>query len=141
MNQPTQFPVHVKTIISHIRRWCSRIWRTVSAEIDLTTPSRTNRRAISAQSHCDNDRPRSSGRSQAIFTTCIATSAGEGRLAALAGAVAQPFQAILQELRDPLPHVLLRHVDQPRWTRRRSMKGSVFVLLDSSAPRVSAEIA
>ena len=34
------------------------------------------------QSHCDNDRPSSSGRSQAIFTTWIATSGGKDRLAA-----------------------------------------------------------
>jgi hypothetical protein len=74
-----------------LRRWCSRIWRTVSAEIDSTTPSRTNCRAISVQSHCDNDRPTSSGRSQAIFTTCIATSGGKDRLTATPGTIVQPL--------------------------------------------------
>ena len=51
-------------------------------EIDVTTPSSFNWRAISVQSHCDNERPTSSGRSQAIFTTCTATSGGKDRLAA-----------------------------------------------------------
>src|SRR3954464_3720236 len=64
------------------------------------------------QSHCDNDRPSSSGRSQAIFTTWIATSGGKDRLSAAPGTIAQPLQAILQEALDPLPHVLLRQVDQ-----------------------------
>jgi hypothetical protein len=65
------------------------------------------------QSHCDKDRPTSSGRSQAIFTTWIATSGGKDRLAAASGTIAQPLQAIVQEPLDPLPNVLLRQVDQP----------------------------
>jgi hypothetical protein len=65
------------------------------------------------QSHCDNDRPSSSGRSQAIFTTYIATSGGKDRLSAASGTVAQSVQAILQEALDPLSYVLLRQVDQP----------------------------
>jgi hypothetical protein len=39
------------------------------------------------QSHWDKDRPSSSGRSQAIFTTYIATSGGKDRLAAASGAI------------------------------------------------------
>jgi hypothetical protein len=52
-----------------LKRWLKRRRRTVSTEIDATTPSRTNCRAISVQSHCDNERPSSSGRSPAILTT------------------------------------------------------------------------
>jgi hypothetical protein len=96
-----------------LSRWWSRIWRTISAEIDVTTPSRTNWRAISAQSHCDHDRPASSGRSQAIFTTCLATSGGKDRLAAATGAIAQPVETIRQEPLDPRAYVLLGQVHQP----------------------------
>jgi hypothetical protein len=65
------------------------------------------------QSHCDNDRPSSSGRSQASFTTWIATSGGKDRLAAASGTIAQSVQAILQEALDPLSYMLFRQVDQP----------------------------
>src|SRR6266446_18229 len=42
-----------------------------------TTPSRTNCRASSALSHCDKDRPITSGRSQANLTTYNATTGGK----------------------------------------------------------------
>ena len=87
--------------------------RTVSAEIDFTTPSRTNCRAISVQSHCDNERPSSSGRSQAILTTYIATSGGKDRLAAASGAIVQAVEATLEEPLDPLADMLLGQADQP----------------------------
>jgi hypothetical protein len=40
------------------------------------------------QSHCDSERPTSSGRSQAIFTTYIAKSGGKDRLAAASRTIA-----------------------------------------------------
>jgi hypothetical protein len=87
--------------------------RTVSAEMLETTPSRTNCRAISVQSHCDRERLSSSGRSQAILTTYIATSGGKGRLAAAPGAIVQAGQAALEEPLDPLADMLLGQADQP----------------------------
>src|SRR5829696_2778557 len=96
-----------------LSRWCNRIWRTVSAEIDSTTPARASWRAISVQSHCDNDRPASSGRSQTIFTACIATSGGKDRLAAAAGSVVQAVETVLQEPLDPLADVPLGQAGQP----------------------------
>ena len=62
-----------------------------------TMPSRTNGRAISVQSRWDSVRPRSSGRSQAIWTTSIATSGGKDRLAAAAGAIVQAGEAALEK--------------------------------------------
>src|SRR3954449_10464659 len=47
-----------------------------------TTPSATSWRAISRQSQKDRERPRPSGRSQAILTRCSATSGGKDRRAA-----------------------------------------------------------
>src|SRR3954469_15008737 len=87
--------------------------RTVSAEMLDTTPSRTNCRAISVQSHCDKERLSSSGRSQAILTTYIATSGGKDRLAAAAGAIVQAGEAIVEEPLDPLADMLLGQADQP----------------------------
>ncbi|MBV8316061.1 MAG: hypothetical protein JOZ53_14055 [Planctomycetaceae bacterium] len=51
-----------------LRRWWSRIWRTIPAAIGFTTPSRTSWWASSVQPYCDNDRPTSFGRFQAIPT-------------------------------------------------------------------------
>jgi hypothetical protein len=62
-------------------------------------------------SHCDNDRPCSSGRSQAIFTTCIATAGGKDRLAAAPRTIVESLQALLEEALDPLSDVLLRQAD------------------------------
>src|SRR5215831_16334167 len=72
-----------------------------------TMPSRTNARATSAQSHCDRDRPRRSGRSQASLTACNATAGGKGGLAPAAGSVLQALKALGQEALDPLAEVLL----------------------------------
>src|SRR5262245_43772027 len=72
-----------------------------------TMPSRTNARAISAQSHCDSDRPRRSGRSQASLTVCSATAGGEGGLAPAAGSILQAVEALGREALDPLAEVLL----------------------------------
>jgi hypothetical protein len=47
----------------------------------------------------------------------------QDRLAAAAGTITQPRQAILQEPLDPLPHVLLRQVDQPRDLDQRQPVG------------------
>src|SRR5687768_16067333 len=74
--------------------WESRIRRTVSAEMAGTIPSSTNARASSAQSHCDRDRPRWSGRSLAIVTRCIATSGVKKRFPATAGFIVQPSDAV-----------------------------------------------
>src|SRR5262249_6617658 len=88
-----------------LRWWCSRIRRTVSGEMPGTTPSATNWRAISRQSHSDSDRPRSSGRAQAILTRCSATSGGKDRLAAGSGPVAEADQAVEPEAFGPLADV------------------------------------
>src|SRR5262245_49030357 len=94
-----------------LRRWCRRICRTDSTEMLGTTPSRTNARAISAQSHCDRDRPRRSGRSQASLTACTATAGGKGGLTSAAGSVLQALEALGQEPLDPLADVLLGQAD------------------------------
>src|SRR5262249_61078555 len=86
--------------------------RTVSAEMLETTPSRTSCRAISVQSHCDNERPSSSGRSQAILTTYIATSGGKDRLAAAPGAIGEAGGAAVEEPLGPLADSLLGPPDQ-----------------------------
>jgi hypothetical protein len=54
--------------------------RTVSVEMLSTIPSSTSFFDNSLESHCERDLPLSSGRSQAIFTRCTATSGGEKRL-------------------------------------------------------------
>src|SRR5262249_55468989 len=88
-----------------LRWWCSRIRRTVSGEMAGTTPSATNWRAISRQSQSASDRPRSSGRSQAILTRCRATSGGKDRLAAGSGPGAGAGQAEGPEAVGPLADV------------------------------------
>src|SRR3954470_14873647 len=74
-----------------------------------TTPSAPNCRAISRQSQKDSDRPRSSGRSQAILTRCSATSGGKDRLAAGSGSVAEAGQAMESEAGGPLADVAHAH--------------------------------
>src|SRR3954467_6082367 len=73
-----------------------------------TTPSATSWRAISRQSQKDRERPRSSGRSQAILTRCSATSGGKDRLAAGSGLVVKSGEPPGPEPFGPLadvPHV------------------------------------
>src|SRR4051812_32111584 len=72
-----------------------------------TTPSATNCRAISRQSQKDSERPRSSGRSQAILTRCSATPGGKDRLAAGSGLVVKSSEPVGPEPLGPLadmPH-------------------------------------
>src|SRR5262249_23988472 len=83
--------------------------RTVSGEMSGTTPSATNWWAISRQSQSDSDRPRSSGRSQAILTRCSATSGGKDRLAAGSGPVAEAGQPEEPEAFGPLVDVPHAH--------------------------------
>src|SRR6516165_4947638 len=99
--------------------------RTVSAEIDSATPSRISRRAISVQSHWDNERPSSSGRSQAILTTYIATSGGKDRLAAAPGAIGEAGDAAVEEPLDPLADVLLGQADQAGHLDQRGALGDL----------------
>src|SRR5262245_19826091 len=87
--------------------------RTVSAEISATTPSRTNWRAISVQSHWDKDRPRSSGRAQAILTTYIATAGGTARPSAGPRAGMPGGAAAVEQVLDPLADMLLAQADRP----------------------------
>jgi hypothetical protein len=54
----------------------------------------TNWRLMSAQSHCDSERPAVSGRWQASFTACIATAGGKDRRAAGARAILQAVQTL-----------------------------------------------
>jgi hypothetical protein len=42
----------------------------------------------------------------------MAISGGKDRLAAASRTIAQPFESIVQKPLDPLPHVLLRQVDE-----------------------------
>ena len=79
--------------------------RTVSGEMLGTTPSATSWPASSWQSHSDSDRPRSSGRSQAILTRCSATSGEKDRLAAGPGPVAEAGQAVGSKPFGPLTDV------------------------------------
>src|SRR5579883_2622364 len=83
--------------------------RTVAAEMPATTPSATNVRAISAQSHWQSERSRSSGRSQAILTTCRATAGGENGPPARPRPVLQPVNPRGHEALGPLTHVPLGH--------------------------------
>src|SRR5687768_17478347 len=83
--------------------------RTVSGEMLVTTPSSTSWRAISRQSQVDKERPRSSGRSQAILTACSATSGGKDRLAAGSGLVAESGEPVGPESFGPLADVSHAH--------------------------------
>src|SRR3954449_6769665 len=74
-----------------------------------TTPSATSRRAISRQSQKERDRPRSSGRSQAILTRCSATSGGKDRLAAGSGLVVKAGEPLGSESFGPLADVPHTH--------------------------------
>ena len=80
---------------------------------DRLSPCR--RAPIGARSRCSPTGTtiarRSSGRSQAILTTSIATSGGKDRLAAASGTIVQAVEAALQEPLDPLADVLLGQVD------------------------------
>src|SRR3954470_19911652 len=70
-----------------------------------TTPSATSWRAISRQSQKDRERPRSSGRSQAILTRCSATAGGKDRLPAGAGLVVKSGEPVGPEPLGPLADV------------------------------------
>src|SRR5689334_2088710 len=76
-----------------------------------TMPSRTSSRAISAESHCDDERPLRSGRSQAILTACRATEGGKGGLAPPSRPVLQALQAAGEEALGPLTDMLLGQAD------------------------------
>ena len=73
--------------------WCASIRWTVCGEIASTMPSRTNCRASSALSHCDRERPTTSGRSQASLITYNATTGGKNRPSAGAFFVGQTLDA------------------------------------------------
>src|SRR5262245_16040151 len=77
-----------------------------------TTPSAINCRAISRQSQKDRERPRSSGRSQAIVTRCSATSGGKDRLAAGAGLVVKSGESVVAEPFGPLADVPHAHATE-----------------------------
>jgi hypothetical protein len=87
--------------------------RTVSAEMLVTTPSATSWRPSSTQSHWLSDRPSRSGRSHAIFTTCIATAGGKDRPAAGSLLVAQAVEAGVGEPLGPLAQVLAAQARLP----------------------------
>src|SRR3954463_7126596 len=74
-----------------------------------TTPSWINWRAISAQPHCDSDRPSVSGRSQAILTMWRATEGGKGGLSPASRPIAQAVEGLVEEAADPLADMLLGH--------------------------------
>src|SRR4051794_138262 len=74
-----------------------------------TTPSATSWRAISRQSQKDRERPRSSGRSQAILTRCSATAGGKDRLAARSGLVMKSGEAVGPEPLGPFADVPHAH--------------------------------
>src|SRR4051794_35924322 len=78
-----------------------------------TTPSATSCRAISRQSQKDKERPRSSGRSQAILTRCSATTGGKDRLAAGSGLVLKSGEAVGPEPLGPLADVPRAHAAEP----------------------------
>src|SRR3954467_13955526 len=75
---------------------------TVCGEIESTTSSAFSRRANSAQSQCDSERPSLSGRSHAILTRCTATSGGKDRRATGSFAIPESGDALLAEAFDPL---------------------------------------
>src|SRR5215472_4317018 len=81
--------------------------RTVSTEMRGTIASATSWAANSWQSQKLSDRPRSSGRSQAILTRWSATSGGKDRLAAGPRLVAQASQSLVAVSLGPfadMPH-------------------------------------
>src|SRR5579862_4476578 len=84
--------------------WCSRMRRTVSAEMLSTTPLPTSWRAISAESQRASERPSLSGSSHAILTAWIATSGGKDRPSARPGLVGQPGSPDLGEPCQPPSH-------------------------------------
>src|SRR4051812_48861954 len=75
----------------------------------VTTPSAASCRAISRQSQKDKERPRSSGRSQAILTRCNATTGGKDRLAAGSGLVMKSGEPVVPEPFGPLADVPHAH--------------------------------
>src|SRR5439155_6888493 len=103
--------------------WCSRIRGTVCARIAATTPLRTNSRAISAQSQVESERPRRSGRSHAILTTCRATTGGKNRRAAGARKIRQALDAFRDEALDPLACIVPLHFQLSRELRERHARG------------------
>jgi hypothetical protein len=66
-----------------------------------TTPSWTNCRASAALSHGAKERPTTSGRSQASFTTDNATTGGKTRLSAGSFLVRQSLEALRHEAPGP----------------------------------------
>jgi hypothetical protein len=66
-----------------------------------TTPSWTNCRASAALSHCDTERPTTSGRSQASLTTYNATTGGKNRPSAGSFFVRQSLEALRHEAQGP----------------------------------------
>lgn len=89
-----------------LRRWDSRMRRTVSLEMLSTRPSSSSWRASSVQSHCESDRPTSRGNSQASLTMWIAISGGKSGLASAPALVAKTVEPFLDESRDPLSNHL-----------------------------------
>ena len=83
-----------------------------------TTPSATNCRAISRQSQKDKERPRSSGRSQAILTRSSATSGGKDRRAAGSGLVVKSGESVVPEPFGPLADVPHAQAAEPGGLRR-----------------------
>src|SRR3954447_15872722 len=83
-----------------------------------TTPSAASWRAISRQSQKERDRPRSSGRSQAILTRCSATSGGKDRLAAGSGLVVEAGEPVGSESHGPLADVPHVHAAEPAGSRQ-----------------------
>ena len=78
--------------------------RTVSAEMAAATPSATNWRASSRQSHSANERPAWSGSAQARCTNSAATAGGENRRPAGAGQIGEAVQAPGEEPLAPVAH-------------------------------------
>src|SRR4051794_7551741 len=83
-----------------------------------TTPSATSCRAISRQSQNEKERPRSSGRSQAILTRCSVTSGGKDRLAAGSGLVVKPGEPAGPEPLGPLADVPRAQAAEPAGSRQ-----------------------
>jgi hypothetical protein len=81
--------------------WFSRMRRTGSGEMLSTRPSCSSCRASSVPSHWERDRPRVSGRSQAIFTRWTATSGGKHRLSAPARLIGKPRPALIEKALEP----------------------------------------
>src|SRR5215469_6277482 len=83
--------------------------RTVSCEMLPTTPSASNWRASSTQSHLAREQPSLSGRSQAILTRWSATSGGKDRRASPPPEVVQAVEALPSEAYGPLAGVADGH--------------------------------